>query len=135
VPDRKVLILRTAAQNNAHALIPGCLDDGSDTLFDDALERVRVTTWGYRVHRDRHTAVRAILEVDWEEHPRGKFPVKLGFGSAGADCTPRNGIITIIEVLWGDSLRSLEPAGIIYSRIVDEAIPTELSCAVSDEER
>jgi hypothetical protein len=137
-----------------HVLVPTRLDNGGDTLFRDAHERVWVATRAHRVNRDRHAAVRAVLEADREGYARGKFAVELGLGGAGADSAPRNEVIKVLrgnsikklradwnaevgevtEKLAGDAKPSVDLERTVYSGIVDEAFPADCRAGFLDEE-
>ena len=150
-----VRALCAAAQDNVHVLVPARLDDGGDALFRDAHKRVRVATRAHGVHRDRHAAVRAVLEADREGYARGKFAVELGFGGARADSAPRNEVIEVLrgnsieklradwnaevgevtEELAGEAKPSVDLKRTVYSGIVDEAFPADCRAGFLDEER
>ena len=63
---RKVWAFRTAAQDDVYILVSTRFDDGSYTLFGDTHERVGVAARAHRIDSNRHTAISAILEADWE---------------------------------------------------------------------
>ena len=80
-----------------YVLVPARFDDGSCAMFRDPHECVGIAAGAHRVDSNRHTAIGAILEADWERHARSEFAMKLGFRSTRANCTPRDEVVQILR--------------------------------------
>ena len=140
-----VSALASTAQHNMAVRIARRLDNRSATVLVDAEETVRRTRGEQRIKRRLHAAIGAVLETDRHGETAGHFAMGLGFRGAGANRGPTDHIGQIlrdnrIEELGrgreseGGDLQQNPPgqteargevAGIVHSRIVDQALPSD----------
>lgn len=90
-----------ATEDDEAVLVSSCSCDSRKTLLCDTHKVVLGSGGSDGVDGNSQTAIRAVLEANWEGKSRRKFTMQLGLGSA---CSNSSEGDQVREELWGDGV-------------------------------
>jgi len=103
-----VRTLRATSEDDMDVLVTGGLDDGSEAIFGNAHEGVRVGGGLHGINGDTDASISPVLETDGERDTRGELAVELGLRGTSTDSTPRD---EVSDVLGRDGIKKLGSDG------------------------